>query len=56
MSNNYFIIVPCHNEENNIDELISKINLSIKNYHQYKILFIDDGSKDNFWSKNRFHV
>ena len=51
MSNNYFIIVPCHNEENNIDELISKINLSIKNYHQYKILFIDDGSKDNSWSK-----
>ena len=51
MSNNYFIVVPCHNEENNIEKLISKINISVGNYDQYKILFIDDGSKDSSWSK-----
>tara|TARA_B100000131_G_scaffold317466_1_gene359539 strand:+ start:1614 stop:2549 length:936 start_codon:yes stop_codon:yes gene_type:complete len=51
MSNNYFIVVPCHNEEDNIEKLISKINISVGNYDQYKILFIDDGSKDSSWSK-----
>ena len=51
MSDNYYIIVPCYNEENNIEELIHTIDYSIGHYNQYKILFIDDGSTDKSWSK-----
>ena len=51
MSDNYYIVVPCYNEENNIEKLIPKVDASIGNYNQYKILFIDDGSTDKSWSK-----
>ncbi len=51
MSNNYYIVVPCYNEENNIEKLLLRINDSIGSYSQYKILFIDDGSTDKSWSK-----
>ncbi len=46
------IIGPCFNEENNIDEyLLRIIKVSDKLGLDYKIILIDDGSKDNTWSK-----
>lgn len=40
------IIVPCHNEENNIELLVSRL-LPVVSFYDYSILFIDDGSTDN---------
>ncbi len=46
------IIGPCFNEENNIDEYLIRITkVSDKLGLDYKIILIDDGSKDNTWSK-----
>ena len=46
------IIGPCFNEENNIDEYLTRIiKVSKKLGLDYKIILIDDGSKDNTWSK-----
>jgi len=51
MDENFYIIVPCHNEENNIEKFIYTANIELKNFANYKILFIDDGSTDNTWKK-----
>ncbi len=47
----FYIIVPCHNEENNIQNFISEIEKTLKTNNIYKILFIDDGSEDKTWDK-----
>ncbi|MFA6017065.1 MAG: glycosyltransferase family 2 protein [Patescibacteria group bacterium] len=39
------VIVPVFNEEQNIDPLIKRLTLILKNY-SYEIIFVDDGSKD----------
>lgn len=39
------IIVPCHNEADNIDTLLSRLIPVVSSY-DYSILFIDDGSTD----------
>jgi dolichol-phosphate mannosyltransferase len=39
------IIIPTLNEKENIEELIDKINKTLRNIN-YEIIFIDDGSKD----------
>ena len=39
------VIIPVFNEEQNIDPLIKRLILVLKNY-QYEIIFVDDGSKD----------
>ncbi|MGN0407137.1 MAG: glycosyltransferase family 2 protein [Bacteroides sp.] len=41
------IIVPCYNEEDNIDNFYHKVSNVIKKLGlEYEILFVDDGSKD----------
>jgi len=44
------IIIPCHNEEHNIDILIRRLDAVLKTY-DYSVLFIDDGSTDNTLNK-----
>ncbi len=39
------IIIPCKNEEGNIEELFNKLNDTLKNI-KYEAIFIDDGSTD----------
>ena len=43
------IIVPCYNEEDNVEEVIS--HLLGMNYPNFEIIFIDDGSKDSTYEK-----
>ena len=50
---NISVVVPCYNEQDNIDELyIRLINTFNKNKLDLdKIILIDDGSNDNTWNK-----
>ncbi|WP_299549486.1 glycosyltransferase family 2 protein [Seonamhaeicola sp.] len=42
------IVLPCHNEESNIPELIKELSLVLKPFaFTYEIIFVDDGSKDS---------
>ena len=46
------VIGPCYNEEQNIDEFISRITKVLEKIKlNYLILLVDDGSKDNTWQK-----
>jgi dolichol-phosphate mannosyltransferase len=46
------IIVPCFNEEKNLDIFTQKLLETIKKINiKYKIIFVDDGSKDTTWNK-----
>ena len=46
------VIGPCYNEEQNIDEFISRITKVLEKIKlNYQILLVDDGSKDNTWQK-----
>ena len=48
--NEYVILVPCYNEEQNIEKFVSEVeSLSIKNNLICDICFVDDGSTDNSW-------
>ncbi len=40
------IIIPVFNEEGSLNELYLQINEPVKNYNEYEIVFIDDGSSD----------
>ena len=42
------VIIPCYNEKNTIEEILKKINQSLKNYEilKYEILIVDDFSND----------
>jgi len=40
-----YVLLPCYNEERNIEELISKISNVCRDFN-YKIIAVDDGSKD----------
>jgi len=54
---NINIIIPCFNEQNNIDKLINRldsITLSIKEY-SFVYFFIDDGSDDNSYDIIKQH-
>jgi len=46
---NFLIIVPCHNEEKNIEKFIIKSKSLFDEKYNFKILFIDDGSSDYTW-------
>jgi len=57
MSNTLYLIIPCYNEEEVLLEtakrLASKLSLLIEQdtiSNHSRILFVDDGSKDNTWS------
>ena len=49
---NVNIIVPCHNEEENIDDFIKAIN-NLEQVADFEMIFVDDGSSDNTWQKLR---
>jgi len=41
------IVIPVYNEEENLSDLYNKIKQALdKNYKDYEIIFVDDGSKD----------
>ena len=41
------IVVPIHNEENNIAKLFEEIVTAIKTDYSFEVLFVDDGSNDS---------
>ena len=46
------IIGPCYNEEDNLDEYIERITKILEKLNlEYKIILVDDGSKDKTWQK-----
>jgi len=45
----FSIIVPCMNEEKNIEKFIIKTRSLFANKYNFKIIFIDDGSVDGTW-------
>ena len=46
------VIVPCFNEENNLDKFLKRLSHSLNEIKlDYNIIFIDDGSSDNTWGK-----
>lgn len=47
---NFTIVVPCFNEENNVEKFVKITKLLLQDKYNYKILFIDDGSKDRTWA------
>ena len=59
------ILIPCFNEKNSIEKIISKILLSLKNYelNNYEIIIVDDFSNDgtkeilkNYETKENFKI
>jgi dolichol-phosphate mannosyltransferase len=46
---NFLIIVPCLNEEKNIEKFIIKSKSLFDEKYNFKILFVDDGSSDYTW-------
>jgi dolichol-phosphate mannosyltransferase len=59
MRKNITIVIPSYNEESNIDKLLSSLNdVIISLNYNFKILFVDDGSKDGTIEKlkNVAHV
>jgi dolichol-phosphate mannosyltransferase len=46
------IILPCYNEEDNLDELYSRLSFVMESVGEpYEIIFVDDGSTDNTLNK-----
>ena len=46
------VVVPCFNEEQNIDNFYERIASTLNKIKiNYKIIFIDDGSRDKTWQK-----
>lgn len=44
------IVIPCHNEEKNINRIMDGIMELFKNYkYDVEIIAVDDGSRDNTW-------
>lgn len=41
------IVVPVHNEAENIDSLLNEITTALTDFPAYEIIYIDDGSTDN---------
>lgn len=41
------VVIPAYNEEGNILPLTEKLTALLENYHDYRILFVDDGSRDH---------
>ncbi len=45
-------VIPCHNEEENIERIVSEVDKYIGSLHyRYEYLFIDDGSTDRTYDK-----
>jgi glycosyltransferase involved in cell wall biosynthesis len=44
------MVVPCRNEEKNLENFVNKAETLFKDKYNFKILFIDDGSSDETWN------
>jgi glycosyltransferase involved in cell wall biosynthesis len=40
------VVVPCHNEADNIPMLYSRLKAQLENFEDYELIFVDDGSTD----------
>ncbi|MCK5150101.1 glycosyltransferase family 2 protein [Candidatus Pacearchaeota archaeon] len=47
----YSIVIPCHNEEKNVILVYKKIVNSLKDFSNFEIIFVNDGSTDNTLEK-----
>ncbi len=45
------VIIPCFNEENNVETVSEALVKALKEFHSYEMLFIDDGSNDKTLKK-----
>ncbi|WP_062053039.1 glycosyltransferase family 2 protein [Aquimarina longa] len=46
------IVVPCYNEESNIEELFNELKKVIDSFdYAYEVIFVDDGSKDGTYKE-----
>lgn len=45
------VVVPVHNETENVDSLISEIDQALSSQEAYEMIFVDDGSKDDTLEK-----
>lgn len=43
---NYSIVVPFHNEEDNLPELYRRLTRVMESLNDYELVFVDDGSDD----------
>lgn len=57
MKNKLFIVIPCYNEEEVLNDTATKLRQKIETliengciHNESKILFVDDGSKDKTWT------
>jgi dolichol-phosphate mannosyltransferase len=41
------VVVPVHNEAENIEPLLNEITTALTDFTEYEIIYIDDGSTDN---------
>lgn len=54
MSIKHTLIVPCYNEEGNVENFLSQANKAMQGYTEdYEIIFVNDGSKDSTPAKLR---
>ncbi|MBR2893711.1 MAG: glycosyltransferase, partial [Clostridia bacterium] len=54
MSVKHSLIVPCYNEEGNVENFLKETKLAMKAYtDSYEIIFVNDGSKDGTPKKLR---
>lgn len=44
---NFSIIIPIYNESDNIIKLFNELKENLKNYYDFEIIFVNDGSTDN---------
>ena len=44
------VVIPCYNEEGNIEETVNS-SLEILKDHDFEIICVNDGSKDDTWGK-----
>jgi len=44
------VVVPVHNEDNNIIPLIREIQAALDGVYSYEIIYVNDGSIDNSWA------
>lgn len=45
------VVIPAYNEAENIDALLTRLLPVLEKYHDYEVIFVDDGSKDDTLKK-----
>lgn len=40
------VVVPVHNEQDNVAQLIAEISVALISAHTFEMIFVDDGSSD----------